>query len=555
MVLLRGGLIRQVSWYNPYYLDKNDLPLSSLSNEDMFPSDSTTHERATPPLNPSVVDNAPVLPLLDTDTESLKPSNHLHGMTDEKSQDDPSPRHLNKVGDDLYSVYIDPAPVQSLSSHALRRSQLGSKSPDLRTNSLGPEYLDQSTISVYKSISLQPLGPKDLDPDSTHVQESNSITPEIDRELMAISIGNSFDSSDGVKSSVSETNTRTGSALPKPDMGDIICDNSCVDSRDTRSSTTADETITNQDEDRLNGATYSTLTFSETNSMEHVIPLAPDVSQNVDTESGSSDSMHAPLHNVDNGRGDRSKGERRCKDDIDSVHSTIEEAAGSSNLPVSSKTPNMADPAEQQRIPLSNGTAEINVDVDSVPLATEPSTQGVQLPKDSSLPAWNVTSDQVASGNSTQNQTTSQDPIARNSDLGTKALGIDNGNVTVSLNEFHDEFGNENRSDVDVGSVHSGANFKVGINQTASVENQTEVESDRNGTLLTNGSHSGSGTGSNGYGLPAQQREKSVFLRLSNNIEDLQANMTLFSIFLDQISSRYVTHTVEPLYLIHLGIN
>ena len=39
--------------------------------------------------------------------------------------------------------------------------------------------------------------------------------------------------------------------------------------------------------------------------------------------------------------------------------------------------------------------------------------------------------------------------------------------------------------------------------------------------------------------LPSQQKERSVFLRLSNHIEDLETNMTLFSIFLDQISTRY----------------
>ncbi len=44
------------------------------------------------------------------------------------------------------------------------------------------------------------------------------------------------------------------------------------------------------------------------------------------------------------------------------------------------------------------------------------------------------------------------------------------------------------------------------------------------------------GNGASPSSFPS--REKSVFLRLSNRIENLEANMSLFSIFLDQISSR-----------------
>ncbi len=56
----------------------------------------------------------------------------------------------------------------------------------------------------------------------------------------------------------------------------------------------------------------------------------------------------------------------------------------------------------------------------------------------------------------------------------------------------------------------------------------------------TNGNQTSNSSGSEHKSLPlsSQQKEWSVFLRLSNHIEELETNMTLFSIFLDQISSR-----------------
>ena len=51
--------------------------------------------------------------------------------------------------------------------------------------------------------------------------------------------------------------------------------------------------------------------------------------------------------------------------------------------------------------------------------------------------------------------------------------------------------------------------------------------------------HNASCGGTNGACLP-QPREKSVFVRLSNRIRDLEVNMSLFSSYLDQLSSRSV---------------
>ena len=48
------------------------------------------------------------------------------------------------------------------------------------------------------------------------------------------------------------------------------------------------------------------------------------------------------------------------------------------------------------------------------------------------------------------------------------------------------------------------------------------------------------GAGSGGQGGTVKDREKSVFLRLSNQIQELEANMSLLSSYLDQISTRLV---------------
>ena len=50
------------------------------------------------------------------------------------------------------------------------------------------------------------------------------------------------------------------------------------------------------------------------------------------------------------------------------------------------------------------------------------------------------------------------------------------------------------------------------------------------------------GAGSGGQGGTVKDREKSVFLRLSNQIQELEANMSLLSSYLDQISTRLVNY-------------
>lgn len=124
--------------------------------------------------------------------------------------------------------------------------------------------------------------------------------------------------------------------------------------------------------------------------------------------------------------------------------------------------------------------------------------------------------DSPLNGNSTlRNQT---DPID-------SELVVENGNLTANMS-------------CSGSSTDKNENETVKQSSSPVVQNSTQNQNHtRNRT--SNGLHSGSRL--KGLSpLPSQQKERSVFLRLSNHIEDLETNMTLFSIFLDQISSRYV---------------
>ena len=70
---------------------------------------------------------------------------------------------------------------------------------------------------------------------------------------------------------------------------------------------------------------------------------------------------------------------------------------------------------------------------------------------------------------------------------------------------------------------------EVGEMEEKGVEGGDVVEKELSQETLTNGNGA--------VGLPGQPKEKSVFLRLSNRIRDLEENMSLFSSYLDQIST------------------
>ena len=172
-------------------------------------------------------------------------------------------------------------------------------------------------------------------------------------------------------------------------------------------------------------------------------------------------------------------------------------------------------------IPVNNDSMEMNEGSGQGSLSAKQPLPQTQLPINGSLLAKNA--DQAGGGGgggSERGATPSDGSVAADVDRSDASAvpSSGDGNRTASSENLN---GNQTEGVTGSGGVGFGGNGSV-------VQNQTEHGRNGNGTGLSN------------YGLPAQQREKSVFLRLSNNIEDLQANMTLFSDFLDQISSRSV---------------
>ena len=126
-----------------------------------------------------------------------------------------------------------------------------------------------------------------------------------------------------------------------------------------------------------------------------------------------------------------------------------------------------------------------------------------------------MASDDNATDNDTRNDNagTSQDMLPNSSLIDT--------NVTqdkVSEANTIPDFQNSSTTNC---TSHSNATVNV-VNDTNSSE---ESESNGNGS---------------GHGSIAGSREKSVFVRLSNRINTLETNMTLFDSYLDQISQRLV---------------
>ena len=67
------------------------------------------------------------------------------------------------------------------------------------------------------------------------------------------------------------------------------------------------------------------------------------------------------------------------------------------------------------------------------------------------------------------------------------------------------------------------------------------------GTATVGGVNGGGASqGSGGQAVQGRDREKSVFLRLSNQIQELEMNMSLFSSYLDQITARFVVYCSPP---------
>lgn len=246
-----------------------------------------------------------------------------------------------------------------------------------------------------------------------------------------------------------------------------------------------------------------------------------------DNSARDGERSHPPIDGTDSGtsgmRGDSDVTTSTATNSIGTVQSSEDRSAGTHTAATRpGDTKASGGPPQDQinsaagpiHIPVYNDSMEMNEDPGHASLGAKQPHPQTQLPRNGSLPAKNA--DQVGNGGgggATPSEGSGATDVDR-SDAGSGVSG--GGNKTAGLENM-----NGNRTE---GIVGGGAGFGVNGGQ---VQNQTEH---RNGN--------GNGTGLGNYGLPAQQREKSVFLRLSNNIEDLQTNMTLFSDFLDQISSR-----------------
>ena len=108
------------------------------------------------------------------------------------------------------------------------------------------------------------------------------------------------------------------------------------------------------------------------------------------------------------------------------------------------------------------------------------------------------------------------------SEVGVSGRGEKGGNGDVS-----EGVGSESGEEVTMEGNSGEGNTVIGGEAT------NTSEGERSHDTLNEGLTNGNGAGM----LSGQQKEKSVFLRLSNRIRDLEVNMSLFSSYLDQVSS------------------
>ena len=116
-------------------------------------------------------------------------------------------------------------------------------------------------------------------------------------------------------------------------------------------------------------------------------------------------------------------------------------------------------------------------------------------------------------------------PTNENSDLVMEGNSSDCGQQELENGRSHDVHNLDNGGSHDSGGGSHDPDGGSHDPHSEDSENMTSLTSDG----MTNGSGAGMLTG--------QQKEKSVFLRLSNRIRDLEENMSLFSSYLDEIST------------------
>ncbi len=186
--------------------------------------------------------------------------------------------------------------------------------------------------------------------------------------------------------------------------------------------------------------------------------------------------------------------------------------------------------------------ASANSEHESLSRVQGSSTQS-QLPRNASVESENASAANTVAGNASNSTAPAVNGNGDSSNVVETNLdgpGGD-GNQTASTGlecEAKNGTGNAPAAAATVGQNGTRTN---GSSQNGNQTGETAPPGGRNGNqAASGGSYSGPGLMGSGIPLPAHQREKSVFLRLSKHIDDLETNMTLFSIFLDQISSKYV---------------
>ena len=248
-------------------------------------------------------------------------------------------------------------------------------------------------------------------------------------------------------------------------------------------------------------------------------------------EGGGRDGVNTPLSSADSSGMEREGVKSERYQTADGIHGrqlsdALPAASPSDGGDTVAESGANTGPSRHDHIPASTvGGAGINSSADLDSLAHQPAHR----PTNASLSPENARSESGSQGlppNTTGaavRDASVEGAVPSNSRTVGGAGG--SGNTVADLGSKN---GNQ------TGEVRGGPNG-TNTSQGGSVQNQTEATPSRNGNQTGNGGLPGPGLGN---GMPAQPKEKSVFLRLSKQIDNLEANMTLFSIFLDQISAR-----------------
>lgn len=412
---------------------------------------------------------------------------------------------------DSATSHIDPTPVQGSSARGISMEV----TPELVSNSAVPE-----SDSGHKASSIPSLGPDLLGPEPVPVTTSPS----------------GLDKPPTLHKDAANSDSGTVSSEPiitdkSNDISAEHIDNSAHERGMSPGNTR--HTINEGHLDSESGAAESPASKTSSGNSLEQIPHRNNTDGDLGSlepggrEGSGRDGVNAPLTTADSSGMEREGA-------VNEQYQTAEDIQGrqwSKELPAGSASDGDAvaeseantGPTQRDHIPANTGAGTINgsADLDSLghQAAHHPTSSG-------SLSPQNASSETGSQGP----PNTTEAAVGGGSVEGAGGAGGAGGKGV-------DDLGSKNGNQT--GDIIGGPNGTSGVlgnaSQGGSVQNQTEAALNRNGNQT-----GGNGTppGSGGNGVPAQQKEKSVFLRLSKQIDNLEANMTLFSIFLDQISAR-----------------